>query len=239
MQLPILLEFRMNLKGEVMIKISNLKVKKGKKEILNIDGLDTENTKYLGIFGGNGAGKTTLAKCIIGMESFEGEIVKKFPNSNTQVVLQNNGYPFYAKVKDIIMLVLNVSSLEGEIIEFIRYISFESCLNKEVGILSGGELQKLNLILVLLSKPDLLVVDEVTTGLDYETRNTIQIYISQFLKKSECKLIIISHYKEELTSLTEKVICLKEGSVKRICKPQEIELEGEKSHVAVEKTNID
>ena len=101
-----------------MIKISNLKVKKGKKEILNIDGLDTENTKYLGIFGGNGAGKTTLAKCIIGMESFEGEIVKKFPNSNTQVVLQNNGYPFYAKVKDIIMLVLNVSSLEGEIIEF-------------------------------------------------------------------------------------------------------------------------
>ena len=71
MQLPILLEFRMNLKGEVMIKISNLKVKKGKKEILNIDGLDTENTKYLGIFGGNGAGKTTLAKCIIGMESFE------------------------------------------------------------------------------------------------------------------------------------------------------------------------
>ena len=88
-----------------MIKISNLKVKKGKKEILNIDGLDTENTKYLGIFGGNGAGKTTLAKCIIGMESFEGEIVKKFPNSNTQVVLQNNGYPFYAKVKDIIMLV--------------------------------------------------------------------------------------------------------------------------------------
>ena len=108
----------MNLKGEVMIKISNLKVKKGKKEILNIDGLDTENTKYLGIFGGNGAGKTTLAKCIIGMESFEGEIVKKFPNSNTQVVLQNNGYPFYAKVKDIIMLVLNVSSLEGEIIEF-------------------------------------------------------------------------------------------------------------------------
>ena len=61
-----------------MIKISNLKVKKGKKEILNIDGLDTENTKYLGIFGGNGAGKTTLAKCIIGMESFEGEIVKSF-----------------------------------------------------------------------------------------------------------------------------------------------------------------
>lgn len=91
----------------------------------------------------------------------------------------------------------------------------------------------------MLSKPDLLVVDEVTTGLDYETRNKIQIYISQFLKKSECKLIIISHYKEELTSLTEKVICLKEGSVKRICKPQEIELEGEKSHVAVEKTNID
>ena len=52
MQLPILLEFRMNLKGEVMIKISNLKVKKKKKEILNIDGLVTENTKYLGIFGG-------------------------------------------------------------------------------------------------------------------------------------------------------------------------------------------
>lgn len=45
-----------------MIKISNLKVKKGKKEILNIDGLDTENTKYLGIFGGNGAGDRVIIR---------------------------------------------------------------------------------------------------------------------------------------------------------------------------------
>lgn len=226
-------------KGRVdMIKVSDLHVIKGKKEILNITELDLGDSRCLGIFGHNGAGKTTLVRCLMGIEDYEGMIDVKFRNRNTQIVLQKNGYSPYARVKDILMLVLNITVLDS-IMEFIYYISFEKCLDKEIGVLSGGELQKLNLTLVLMSKPDLLIIDEVTTGLDFETRKKIQTYLLEFIKKSDCRLIMISHYKEELEILTEKVICMKNGHIVDVCMPQAIqqEMEADKD-VAITETNF-
>lgn len=204
-----------------MINIKYLKVKKGNNTILDIDKLCLGENKSIGIWGENGAGKSTLVKCILGIEDYEGDIDFNIDKSNVQVIMQSNNYPSYAKVKDIILLILDIKTLDS-VIDFIKYIDFQNCLEKEVGVLSAGEYQKLNLILVLSLNPTLLIVDEVTTGLDYSSRNKIIEYIKKYINEHNCGFLIISHYKEELERLTTKTIILDKGNIVNVCDSDKI-----------------
>lgn len=205
-----------------MINIKELKVRKGNNTILDIDKLCLKENKLIGIWGENGAGKSTLVKCILGIEDYEGIIEFEVNKSNVQVIMQTNHYPAYAKVKDIILLILDIKTL-NPVMDFIKYIDFESCLEKEVGVLSVGEYQKLNLVLVLNLNPTLLIVDEVTTGLDYSSRNKIIEYIKKYLDDHDCGFLIISHYPEELERLTKKTIILDKGRLIDICDSDKIQ----------------
>lgn len=204
-----------------MINIKELKVKKGDNIILDIDKVYLGENKSIGIWGENGAGKSTLVKCILGIEDYEGIIDFNIDKSNVQVIMQSNNYPAYAKVKDVILLILDIKTLDS-VMDFIKYIDFETCLEKEIGVLSAGEYQKLNLVLVLSLKPTLLIVDEVTTGLDYSSRNKIIEYIKSYISEFNCGFLIISHYKEELERLTTKTIILDKGHIIDICDSDKI-----------------
>ncbi|MDU7005650.1 ATP-binding cassette domain-containing protein [Clostridium sp.] len=204
-----------------MLNIKELKVKKGDNIILDIDKVYLGENKSIGIWGENGAGKSTLVKCILGIEDYEGVIDINIDKSNVQVIMQSNNYPAYAKVKDVILLILDIKTLDS-VMDFIKYIDFETCLEKEIGVLSAGEYQKLNLVLVLSLKPTLLIVDEVTTGLDYSSRNKIIEYIKSYISEFNCGFLIISHYKEELERLTTKTIILDKGHIIDICDSDKI-----------------
>ncbi|CAM3144946.1 ATP-binding cassette domain-containing protein [Streptobacillus ratti] len=196
------------------MKINNLLVKKSNIEILKIDSLDIDVSKSIAIFGENCAGKTTFIKCILGIEDYNGSISDLMSNNQIQVLLQNNNYPPYAKVKDIIRLVLDKQELSC-LSELFRIFNFEHNLNKKIGSLSGGELQKLNLILIFSKPHKLLIVDEITTGLDYSTRMKLLEYLKNHIDKMGIGLIIVSHYLEEIKYLCDEVIVLEKGKVSK------------------------
>jgi len=199
-----------------LLEIKKLYVKKKDKVILRNLNVDKINAKRIGIVGSNGAGKTILIKCILGLEVFQGEIQLYVDKSKVQVIMQRNSYPMYAKSKNILKLILNVDNLNG-IQYLIDRFKFSKCLDTDIKNLSGGELQKLNLILVLDLKPRLLIVDEITTGLDFETRSMLISYLDSYLEENDCKIILVSHYPEEINRLTEKVISMKNGEITKIC----------------------
>lgn len=196
-----------------MITFTNVLVEKRNRIILNIPSLHMEEKYNIGIFGSNGAGKTTLVKCLMGIEKYKGTISTSLNPTDIQVLMQKNPYPPYAKVKDILKLILDTNNLDS-IMEIIKYFKFEDCVNKKIAVLSGGELQKLNLILVLSQEHKLLIVDEVTTGLDYDTRKKLIKYLLDHLENKQSNLLIISHYPEELAELTDIVIHIEEGEIK-------------------------
>lgn len=195
-----------------MITIKNLKYIKENKTILDIKESSINLDKDIGIFGKNGAGKTSLIKCILGVDSYQGSIVLSVERKNIQVLMQNNAYPSYAKVKDIMKLVLNTNDL-SKTNELVEYFEFGSCINKHIGVLSGGELQKLNLILLFSIKHELLIVDEITTGLDYDTRKKLITYLKEYKLKNNTKIILISHYLDELEELVGEVVHLDKGAI--------------------------
>lgn len=195
-----------------MIEIRDLIVEKGKSIILKIPNLSIDVSKATAIFGENGAGKTTLVKCILGIENYKGTIESSVCKNKIQVLMQKNSYPPYVKTKDILKLILDKKDLTS-LTPLFHIFDFEKNINKKISVLSGGELQKLNLILAFSKFHQLFIVDEVTTGLDYTTRWKLLNYIKEYRKKNNIGFMIVSHYLEEIKTLCDNVIYMESGKL--------------------------
>lgn len=201
---------RRNEKGNIMIKIKNLKLDRGQ-FCLEIKDLHIEKGDKIGIIGHNGAGKSTLIHCIIGEEKYSGTIIKN--TDNIAVHLQFNDY-FDIKIKYIIECVIgNCIKNDARIQELIEYFDFGKNLNKKYRKLSGGEKQRLTLILVLYQNGDVTILDEVTSGFDFETRNRLNKRLRDYLGKSNKTVLMVSHYYEELIGFVDKIMLLDHGKV--------------------------
>lgn len=193
-----------------MIKIKNLKLDRGQ-FCLDIKDLHIEKGDKIGIIGHNGAGKSTLIHCLIDEAKYSGTITKN--TDNIAVHLQFNNY-FDIKIKYIIECVIgNRIKNDARIQELIEYFDFEKNLNKRYKKLSGGEKQRLTLILVLYQNGDVTILDEVTSGFDFETRDRLNKKLRDYLGQSDKTVLMVSHYYEELIGFVDKIMLLDHGSV--------------------------
>ena len=193
-----------------MIKIKNLKLDRGQ-FCLQIKDLHIEKGDKIGIIGHNGAGKSTLINCLIDEAKYTGEIIKN--TDKIAVHLQFNNY-FDIKIKYIIECIIgNRIKNDARIQELIEYFDFEKNLNKKYKKLSGGEKQRLTLILVLYQNGDVTILDEVTSGFDFETRNRLNKRLRDYLGRSDKTVLMVSHYYEELIGFVDKIMLLDHGKV--------------------------
>ena len=193
-----------------MIKIKNLKLDRGQ-FCLQIKDLHIEKGDKIGIIGHNGAGKSTFINCLIGEAKYTGEIIKN--TDKIAVHLQFNNY-FDIKIKYIIECIIgNRIKNDARIQELIEYFDFGKNLNKKYKKLSGGEKQRLTLILVLYQNGDVTILDEVTSGFDFETRNRLNKRLRDYLGESDKTVLMVSHYYEELIGFVDKIMLLDHGKV--------------------------
>lgn len=197
-----------------MIKINNLEVKYGKNIALNIKNLDIKKGEKVGIIGSNGAGKSTFIKALLELVDYSGEIKKDIDTKDIAVHMQFNNYAETVTVKDIIELIINGKIEKNQVVkELIEFFDFSDCLNKIYKKLSGGQKQRLTLILVMASNSSLTIFDEVTSGLDFETREKLMKKLKEWYKYKDTTLILVSHYYEELENLVDKLLILDNGKV--------------------------
>ncbi|NKF07483.1 ABC transporter ATP-binding protein [Clostridium gasigenes] len=198
-----------------MLTINNLEVNYGKEIALSIKSKITfEDGDRIGIIGANGAGKTTLVKAILGIVKYNGSIHTNLLPEQMSAHMQENNYVVTMKIKYIIEAILGCSIKNNEKLkELIKFFNFEGCLNKKYSNLSGGQKQRLTIILVLIQDSPLVFFDEVTSGLDFETRNQLMEKISEWYKNKNSTVCIVSHYYEELERLANKILILDKGKV--------------------------
>jgi len=207
-----------------MINIEKLQVKYGDITALNIkEPIEINKGDRLGIIGSNGAGKTTLIKAILGLVNFTGQINTTLKFEEMAVHMQENNYVKTMPVKFIIQAILNTDIQKNtRLRELIDFFEFGPCLNKKFQTLSGGQKQRLTIILVLMQNASITFFDEVTSGLDFETRKKLMAKISQWYENNENALCIISHYYDELDALTNKLLILENGEVIAFGKTSEL-----------------
>lgn len=207
-----------------MLKINNLKVKYGDLLALDIDQeLYIEDADKIGIIGSNGAGKSTLIKAILDLVNYSGNISFRDSKDNISVHMQDNNYSENVNVAEIIELVTGSDwKSDDKLKELIEFFSFQDSLKKKFKHLSGGQKQRLTLILVLYQETSLVLFDEVTSGLDYETRQDLVELLMRWYEDKGTTICYVTHYYEELELLADKILLLDHG--KLICFGDKVEL---------------
>jgi ABC-2 type transport system ATP-binding protein len=198
-----------------MLRIENLKVKYGDFVALDIQTpVEFHAGDRIGIIGGNGAGKTTFVKALSGLLNYEGIVDTKLTHGDIALHLQENSYVKRMPIRFIIEAVFNVKIEDNpRLSELIKFFDFEACLPKRYAALSGGQKQKLTLIMVLLQDKPLTFFDEVTSGLDFDTRQKLMQKIVQWYKGRPSTICVVSHYYDELENIVNKLLIIDKGVV--------------------------
>ena len=196
-----------------MLTIQDLEVKYGAQTALQIrEPISFERGDRIGIIGSNGAGKTTLVKALLGLTVYKGRIVTELTPEQMVAHMQMNAYVSTMPVKYIMEMVLHTRIRQDQQLqEMIRFFDFESCLSKKYTALSGGQKQKFTVILVMMQRAELTFYDEVTSGLDFETRQKLMEKLVEWYREKEDTLVVVSHYYEELEQLADKLLILDQG----------------------------
>lgn len=218
----------------MILKLDNITKKFGSYSAVRNISFEINAGERIGLIGANGSGKTTISEMIAGItQPTSGSIEYRFkykskPQEALGMQFQDSTYPSGLTVKDIITFARNLHKMEisnGELKEALEYFKMDEYFNRKARSLSGGQRQKLNILLSVLHKPKLVILDELSTGLDIASREDIIQFTKLLLNKNKTSAIVVSHHMEEIRALCEKVVILDKGKIKRIAAIKEIEEE--------------
>lgn len=199
----------------MLLKIENLTVQYGKFTALDIHSpICIEEGDRVGIIGSNGAGKSTLIKSILGLVPYQGRIYSTLKPQQIATHMQFNEYTDSMPIRYIMEAILRTRIAKNKSLrDLIDYFEFGGCLNKRYSKLSGGQKQRFTIIMILMQDAPLTFYDEVTSGLDFETRQKLVEKLVEWYRGKASSLCIVSHYYEELEQLADKLLILDQGRV--------------------------
>ncbi len=208
-----------------VLKCENLNKKFGKKQILNNVSFAIEEGDILGFIGPNGAGKTTTIKLILGLQSItEGkvsingyDIEKQFTKAIEKVgaIVENPDLYMYLSGYENLKLIANLYQNvdQDRIDEVVKLVKLENRIKDKVSKYSLGMRQRLGIAQAILHKPNLLILDEPTNGLDPEGIKEMRELLVDLAKKEKMAILISSHNLAELDNLCNKVCIIKNGEI--------------------------
>ena len=211
--------------NEAILKCENLCKSFGKRQILNNVSLEVNQGDILGFIGPNGAGKTTTIKLILGLQSIDSgavkingyDIQKEFEKAIEKVgtIVENPDLYMYLSGYDNLKLISNMYKNidKKRIDEVVKLVKLEQRINDKVSKYSLGMRQRLGIAQALLHKPNLLILDEPTNGLDPEGIKELRELIKDLAEKENMAIVISSHNLSELESFCNKVTIIKNGKI--------------------------
>ena len=192
----------------------------GKQRVLDRMSLDVRAGEVTALLGPNGAGKTTCVGIITGrLAAASGEALlfgldPKRPAARARmgVVLQSAGLPDMLSVGELVTLQSGYYRRPREISETLALAGLDGLEDRRAGKLSGGQQRRLHYALAICGRPDLLVLDEPTTGLDHEARRRLWKTVREEAD-SGTAVLLTTHYLEEADALADRIVVIDDGRV--------------------------
>ncbi|MCP4336803.1 MAG: ABC transporter ATP-binding protein [Mycoplasma sp.] len=176
----------------------------------------------VGIIGGNGAGKTTLSEIIVGLNKASKGVItygfefEKQPQEGIGMQFQDSTYPSGLTVKNIIEFARDIHKLKitnKQLYNLLETFQMEEFYNRKSRSLSGGQRQKLNILLSVLHQPNLIIFDELSTGLDISAREDIIFFAKKLLSDNKMSALLVSHHEAELVALCNRIVIIDRGKI--------------------------
>jgi len=218
-----------------VIELKNVHVKAGDFNLQQIN-LTVSKGEYTVVLGPTGAGKTVLLESIAGLHTVHrGEILldgkdvtSTVPEERgASIVYQDYTLFPHLTVKENIIFGLKVrhlsrSKITAALESICGIFEIRSLLNRLPGSLSGGERQRVALARALITKPEILLLDEPLSALDAESREEIRNQLNDTHQKLNITILHVTHDFEEAMSLADNIVVINQGRIVQAGKPSEI-----------------
>lgn len=187
-----------------------------------VQGLDLSVTQgtVFGLLGANGAGKSTTIECMLGTRKFDAGTVsilgmnpllqRKQLFENVGVQLQEANYQDKVMVAELCEVTQSLYRNAADYGELLKQFGIFDKAKSMVKELSGGQRQKLFIVLALIPQPKVVFLDELTTGLDAKARREVWKILSD-LKEKGLTIFLTSHFMDEVEALCDTICILKKG----------------------------
>lgn len=176
--------------------------------------------EILAIIGQNGSGKTSTVECIEGLRRPDSGTIRVFgrdPWQNRREVYQKMGVqlqesesPSKIRVEEQCRLFASFYERPADWNSLLVQMDLDDKRRRPVCKLSGGEKQRLSILLALMGRPRLLILDELTTGLDPEARQTMWASF-EHIRAGGVAILMVSHYLDEVEALADRLLYLEKG----------------------------
>jgi len=203
---------------QTLLTVSNLRVKLNEHLILENVSFEVKKEETVAIIGPNGAGKTILFRALLGLIPYEGKITwnpkvkigyvpQKLSIEPDLPLTTADFFTLKEKNKKEIESVLDLVGFET------NGASKKNVLKRKLGVLSGGELQRIIIAWALLGHPDVLLFDEPTAGIDVSAEETIYSLLHKLQEKENLTILLISHELQVVYRYATNVVCLNKSKL--------------------------
>lgn len=198
---------------KLALQVKNLTVELNNQKIIEDLTFEVEKGETLVVLGPNGAGKTTLLRALLGIIPYEGEVEWAVNNISylppKELLQRKEILPFtvedFYSLKDV---------QQTRAIKSLRSVGLASDIfKKRVAYLSTGQFQRLSIAWALVDKPDTLLFDEPTSGIDIGGTETIYSLLHDFWKKQNLTIVLVTHDLSVVWEHADNVLCLNKKGI--------------------------
>jgi ABC-2 type transport system ATP-binding protein len=213
---------------EAILQVSELRKQFG--SFTAVDGISFEIPRGVcfGLLGPNGAGKTTTIEMMEGIALptsgqilYKGKPLGKHFSQQTGIQFQSTALPDYLTAKEVLELFSSFYQHSLPIDQLIEQCALAEFTNREANKLSGGQKQRLLLALALINDPDIVFLDEPTTGLDPQSRRRFWSLIDN-IKSQGKTTVLTTHYMDEAELLCDELVIMDHGRIIDQGSPQQL-----------------
>lgn len=215
-----------------MVEVRNFKMVFGKKTVISDLSFEVEKGEIFGLLGANGSGKTTTIRALLGFYTpAGGELLIDGKPYNPEDSRATVGYlpeerGLYRKetVLDTMIYFGELKNLKNPrewSLKYLKRVGLLEQANTKLEKLSGGQQQKVQLLITIMNNPKLLILDEPTKGFDPVNRKLLMEIIDELHQKGTA-VILITHYMDEVEKLCDRALLLKDGKARAYGKISEI-----------------
>ena len=206
--------------SEMAVSVRNLTKFFGNRKVVDDLSFEVKKGEFFGLLGHNGAGKSTTIDLILGLKSPDAGSAailgmnagrsRKKVFEKVGVQLQNAGYQPNITVEEVCIEYASLYKNPADYQILLEQFGLEGLKKSYASKLSGGERQKLSVAVSLIGNPEIVFLDELTTGLDVAARREVWHTLAG-LKERGLTIFLTTHYMEEAEALCDRVCIIKSG----------------------------